>query len=87
MSRISRLEEWCREEEREEEEGLLWRALLLSERCLLSGAEERASDSCILMCAPLISTVVIVLALSRGISSTGTRTVRRMFESNEYERF
>ena len=74
---------WCRA--RVEEEELVWRALLLRERCLLR-PPERARDSSSLICAPLPSRAVIVRALSRGISSTGTRTVRRVAASSEFER-
>lgn len=65
----------------------MWRALLLSEICLLITPAERARESSSLTCAPLVlSIVVIVLALSRGMSSTGTRTVLREFESSELAR-
>lgn len=65
----------------------MWRALLLSERCLLITPVERARESSSLTWAPFVfSIVVIVLALSRGISSTGTRTVLREFESSELAR-
>ena len=72
---------WCRERE-ESGGGLSWRALLLRERCLVSATVDRAC----LVCASPSSVVVMVRARSRGISSTGTRTVRRVFDSREFDR-
>ena len=68
------------------EGGFSWSTLLLSERCLLKATVERATDISSRVSPPVFpSNMVMVRALSRGMSSTGTRTVLRAFESRELD--